>query len=109
MAGYAQTRTLLAAGIDVVRLNMSHGDHPLHDTTYLDIRTAAAGLGRDAGIMVNLQGPKIRLGRFSSTGPIIWPSATGSRSPSGMRRALARSAPPPSPVCPGMPVSETRC
>ncbi|MFI7495345.1 pyruvate kinase [Kocuria sp. M4R2S49] len=64
VASYAQTRALLEAGVDVARLNMSHGDHQVHDTTYLNIRTAAAELGRDVGIMADLQGPKIRLGRF---------------------------------------------
>lgn len=65
VAGYEQTRSLLAAGVDVARLNMSHGDRPTHDTTYRNIRTAAAELGRDVGIMADLQGPKIRLGRFA--------------------------------------------
>ncbi|NUL47330.1 pyruvate kinase [Cellulosimicrobium funkei] len=65
VAGYEQTRSLLAAGVDVARLNMSHGDHSAHDTTYRNIRTAAAELGRDVGLMADLQGPKIRLGRFA--------------------------------------------
>jgi pyruvate kinase len=65
VASYAQTRALLAAGVDVARLNMSHGDQQVHDTTYLNIRAAATDLGRDVGIMADLQGPKIRLGRFA--------------------------------------------
>ncbi|MFE7629408.1 pyruvate kinase [Kocuria sp. NPDC057446] len=64
VAGRARTRALLAAGVDVARLNMSHGDHRVHETTYLDIRAAAAELGREVGVMADLQGPKIRLGRF---------------------------------------------
>lgn len=65
VAGYTKTEALLAAGVDVARLNMSHGDHQVHDTTYRTIRAAAAKLGRDVGIMADLQGPKIRLGRFA--------------------------------------------
>jgi pyruvate kinase len=70
VAGYAQTRDLLAAGVDVARLNMSHGDHPLHDAAYRNIRAAATELGREVGIMADLQGPKIRLGRFAD-GPHV--------------------------------------
>ncbi|MCG2624362.1 pyruvate kinase [Arthrobacter sp. I2-34] len=64
IAGYDKTLAVLEAGVDVARLNMSHGDHAVHETTYADVRQAAAELGRAVGIMADLQGPKIRLGRF---------------------------------------------
>lgn len=62
---YAKTRAVLEAGVDVARLNMSHGDHGDHEQTYRNIRKAAAELDRPVGIFADLQGPKIRLGRFS--------------------------------------------
>ncbi|MGF9660883.1 pyruvate kinase [Arthrobacter crystallopoietes] len=65
VAGYDRTLALLQAGVDVARLNMSHGDHTVHEATYTHVRKAAAELGRAVGIMADLQGPKIRLGRFA--------------------------------------------
>ncbi|NKX55497.1 pyruvate kinase, partial [Arthrobacter mobilis] len=62
---YAQTLAVLDAGADVARLNMSHGDHGVHEQTYRNIRKAAAELGRPVGVFADLQGPKIRLGRFA--------------------------------------------
>ncbi|GAA3700305.1 pyruvate kinase [Arthrobacter ginkgonis] len=62
---YEKTLAVLEAGVDVARLNMSHGDHSVHEKTYSHVRKAAAELGRAVGIMADLQGPKIRLGRFA--------------------------------------------
>ncbi|MCW2132032.1 pyruvate kinase [Arthrobacter sp. VKM Ac-2550] len=62
---YAKTLAVLEAGVDVARLNMSHGDHGDHEQTYRNIRKAAAELDRPLGIFADLQGPKIRLGRFA--------------------------------------------
>lgn len=52
----------LAAGVDVFRLNFSHGTHPSHRETYERIRKLAAGAGRHVAIMQDLSGPKIRTG-----------------------------------------------
>ncbi|EMY32746.1 pyruvate kinase [Arthrobacter crystallopoietes BAB-32] len=65
LAGYERTLAALEAGTDVVRLNMSHGEHDVHAETYRQVRRAAAELGRPVGIFADLQGPKIRLGRFA--------------------------------------------
>ncbi|MGF9664117.1 pyruvate kinase [Arthrobacter crystallopoietes] len=62
---YAKTLAVLEAGTDVARLNMSHGDHEAHEQTYAHIRKAAAELNKPVGIFADLQGPKIRLGRFA--------------------------------------------
>ena len=62
-------RGLVDAGMDVARLNLSHGTHADHEQVYWMVRAAAADSGRAVGIMVDLQGPKIRLGRFAS-GPV---------------------------------------
>ncbi len=53
---------LLAAGVDVVRLNFSHGTHATHQVTYDRARAAAARVGRHVAIMQDLSGPKIRTG-----------------------------------------------
>jgi pyruvate kinase len=53
------------AGMDVARLNMSHGDQATHALVVERIRDAAAKTGRSVGILVDLQGPKIRLGTFA--------------------------------------------
>jgi pyruvate kinase len=64
-----QVTTLVAAGLDVARLNMSHGSHDTHLATYHAVRAACDASGRSVGVLVDLQGPKIRLGRFAS-GPV---------------------------------------
>ncbi len=64
-AGYATTHALLQAGVDIARLNMSHGEHAVHEQTYHQVREAARELDRPVGILADLQGPKIRLGRFA--------------------------------------------
>jgi pyruvate kinase len=61
---------LLGAGLDVARLNMSYGTHDAHLTAYQAVRAASDSSGRSVGVLVDLQGPKIRLGRFSS-GPVM--------------------------------------
>lgn len=63
-AGYEKTRELIEAGVDVVRVNMSHGDYSVHEATYNTVREVAQDLRQAVGIFADLQGPKIRLGRF---------------------------------------------
>lgn len=63
-SGYETTRDLVAAGMDVARLNLSHGSHADHEATYSNIRRAGDEVGRGVGILADLQGPKIRLGEF---------------------------------------------
>jgi len=65
-----QIAALVAAGLDVARLNMSHGDHDAHRAAYNAVRAAADASGRSVGVLVDLQGPKIRLGRFAA-GPVM--------------------------------------
>lgn len=64
-------RDLIDAGMDVARLNFSHGDHSDHERVYTMIREASDEAGRAVGILADLQGPKIRLGRFAD-GPTEW-------------------------------------
>ena len=53
------------AGMDVARLNLSHGSHADHERAYTEVRRASDETGRAVGILVDLQGPKIRVGRFA--------------------------------------------
>jgi len=62
-------RELVRSGMDVARLNLSHGDHTDHERVYHDVRRASDAMGRAVGILVDLQGPKIRTARFEN-GPI---------------------------------------
>jgi len=57
-------RDLVEAGMDVARLNFSHGTHDDHAAVYRMVRAAADDSGRAVGILADLQGPKIRLGKF---------------------------------------------
>lgn len=60
---------LIEAGLDVARLNMSHGDRADHARRVEAVRRCADAHGRAVAILVDLQGPKIRIGRFPG-GPI---------------------------------------
>ncbi len=64
-----QLAALVAAGIDVVRLNFSHGTAEDHQKRIEILRDAAHKAGRTVGVMADLQGPKIRIGKFAA-GPI---------------------------------------
>ncbi len=66
-----QISRLVEAGMDIARLNFSHGDRADHERVYRAVRTAADNAGRAVGILADLQGPKIRLGRFAA-GPVNW-------------------------------------
>jgi pyruvate kinase len=65
----ARLRQLIEAGATTFRLNFSHGDHSEHEARIATIRQVSAEMGTHVGILQDLQGPKIRLGRFSD-GPI---------------------------------------
>ncbi|GAA1096138.1 pyruvate kinase [Nocardioides dubius] len=62
-------KSLVEAGMDVARLNMSHGTHADHQAVYAHVRAASSAVGRGVGILADLQGPKIRLGTFAD-GPV---------------------------------------
>ncbi len=64
-------RDLMVAGMNVARLNFSHGSHASHQTTCADLRRAAADTDRNLGIMMDLQGPKIRTGTLIDGTPLL--------------------------------------
>ncbi|MGH3758481.1 pyruvate kinase [Actinophytocola sp.] len=66
-----KVRDLVAAGMDVARMNFSHGSQSDHKQVYDYVRAASDESGRSVGILADLQGPKIRLGTFAG-GPVEW-------------------------------------
>jgi pyruvate kinase len=58
-------RQMLEAGMDVARINFSHGDFDSHQRVMHDLRQAASALGRRLAILADLPGPKMRLGQIS--------------------------------------------
>jgi len=62
---YETVKEIIEAGVDVARLNLSHGDYSVHEANYENVRRAAAELGKPVAILVDLQGPKIRLAKFA--------------------------------------------
>ncbi|WP_432195186.1 pyruvate kinase [Streptomyces sp. bgisy027] len=67
---YDQIKALVDAGMDVARFNLSHGSHADHEERYQRVRKASDETGRSVGALADLQGPKIRLGRFTE-GPVL--------------------------------------
>ena len=59
---------LLQAGVDVVRLNLSHGSFDEHAARLARVRACASELGRPVGVLADLPGPKIRAGHFPDGG-----------------------------------------
>ncbi len=68
-------KSLIDAGVDVFRLNASHGTHEEHGARIDAVRRLAAESGRSSAILLDLQGPKIRLGAFKGGGCILNPGA----------------------------------
>jgi len=62
--------------MDVARLNMSHGDYSDHEQNLNGVRAASQAAGRPVGVLADLQGPKIRLGRFASGKEVLADGAT---------------------------------
>ncbi|XPP25768.1 MAG: pyruvate kinase [Leucobacter sp.] len=69
VSSYDHTLDLIRAGVNVARLNMSHGTYNVHEGIYRNIRRAEAEVGRPIAVLADLQGPKIRLGTFAE-GPV---------------------------------------
>ena len=69
-SSYDQIRAIIEAGVDVARMNLSHGSHDIHEQIYRDVRKAASDLDKPVGVFVDLQGPKIRLTKFKD-GPVL--------------------------------------
>ncbi|MFF4221519.1 pyruvate kinase [Streptomyces abikoensis] len=66
---FDQLKSLIEAGMNVARFNMSHGSHSEHEERYNRLRKASEETGRAVGVLADLQGPKIRLETFAD-GPV---------------------------------------
>jgi len=66
-------RALAEAGVDVFRLNFSHGSHEDHAAALKAVRGAEMAVQRPLGVLADLQGPKLRLGRFGEGGIDVAP------------------------------------
>lgn len=63
-ASYEHIRAIIDAGVNVARMNLSHGSYDVHEGVYANVRKAATDAGKPVAVLVDLQGPKIRLGKF---------------------------------------------
>ena len=63
-SSYENIRAIIEAGVDVARMNLSHGSYDVHEEVYANVRKAADDAGQPVAVLVDLQGPKIRLGKF---------------------------------------------
>jgi len=72
-AGVDVLGRLVHAGVDVFRLNFSHGTHDAHAAAFANIRAVAAHAGRHIAVLADLCGPKIRVGRFEGGGITLAP------------------------------------
>ncbi len=61
---YDDIMAVLAAGAIIFRMNLSHGARDVHEEIYSTVRRASDDAGRPIGVLVDLQGPKIRLEKF---------------------------------------------
>src|ERR671917_1416163 len=86
---------LIRFGVDVTRLNFSHGEHEGHEKNARFVREAAESLRRNVAVMQDLQGPKIRTGEVVG-GTELVAGNKGVIAAGGFRGAPARLFPPPS-------------
>lgn len=70
---YQAIKGLVEAGMDVARLNFSHGDHNLHSRWCTWVREAADETGRNVAVLQDIQGPKLRVGVFPEGGISLVP------------------------------------
>jgi pyruvate kinase len=64
-SSYENLRAIIDAGVNVARMNLSHGSYEVHEEVYANVRRAAADADQPIAVLVDLQGPKIRLGKFA--------------------------------------------
>ena len=88
----ARLRAMVEAGLDVGRLNFSHGDATGHAQAVKDLRAAAAQVGRPVAVLQDLQGPRIRLGRLPDDAVVLSIGARVDLVPeAAWRRAFAKA------------------
>ena len=65
-SSYENIRAIIEAGVNVARMNLSHGTYDVHTEVYANVRKAADDTGQPVAVLIDLQGPKIRLGKFEA-------------------------------------------
>ncbi len=65
-SSYESIRAIIESGVNVARMNLSHGTYEVHEEVYANVRKAEAESGDPIAVLVDLQGPKIRLGKFEA-------------------------------------------
>lgn len=65
-SSYEALRAIIEAGVNVARMNLSHGSYAVHEEVYANVRRAAEDLATPVAVLVDLQGPKIRLAKFEN-------------------------------------------
>jgi pyruvate kinase len=68
-------RRLFVAGVDVFRLNFSHGSHADHQARFESVRRLEREFGRPVAVLADMQGPKLRVGKFAAGGVMLAPGA----------------------------------
>ena len=71
VSGKEKVRELIESGMDVARLNFSHGTHQQKDEIIADVKAAAREAGKTVAILQDLQGPKLRVGEMRGGKPIL--------------------------------------
>lgn len=109
---YDNLLKLVEAGMDVARLNRSHGTPEDHLKVYNNVRKASEATGRNVAALVDLQGPKIRCGWFKKNADgedkVQLQLGKNSSSPLMTSRATSTSPPPPSRACRAIATRATR-
>lgn len=65
-SSYDSLKAIIEAGVNVARMNLSHGSYDVHEEVYRNVRQASVDLAKPVAILIDLQGPKIRLGKFEA-------------------------------------------
>lgn len=104
-----QLEALLRAGVDVVRLNLSHGSHDEHAHSVTAVRELSRALDKSVAVMLDLQGPKIRTGALVGGGPVLLApgqelTITTDSCPGDAARVSTTYQPLPTDVRPGDPI-----
>ena len=70
-ASYAKLKEIIKEGVDVCRLNFSHGEYEDHEKAILNIRKINEELNSFVGILLDLQGPKLRIGEVENNSIVL--------------------------------------
>ncbi|QPT53321.1 pyruvate kinase [Rothia kristinae] len=73
LSSYDKLSEAISAGLNVARLNMSHGDHDVHTANFNNVRRASQDLNKNVAILADIQGPKIRLETFVNGSEMLEP------------------------------------